>query len=443
MEIKENKPDKLDEKNTEISDFQTEDYDSSPKESRLKEIVLRVIPDGNLKIDANKHPELFAKNFEQDIFMSFDMALNKAFPNGRSYTEEEYNFLKEETKRQIIRIYDDKLPGFADEYAKVYIFFDTQLDNIKNAEKEIEEDSAKDNELVEKKRLLHYEAVSEGNPKELTSEEIRALHDEIHELYNKMEVNKVDICKKYGIDISNESLWKQRVRLVNERNNAASKAVNELNTLKVSKNKKEETEPIVEAEPIIEKDQFKKVGDMEEEEVIKQYFSYNDTLNRPEEEITIYPYQKKYVESFKEITRKENFVSTVDKIRDEYENVMQKLSLDSSIFGMSQSWIYWDLAKQDYFFNNQQEADSKYDIGNPSVEENIQNQIVNRHIGWEIFGNFKEDTSIVDRLNKSDDSFNRIVELLDKTPKENQTLSSYDLGELGKYIRKNLVSFDR
>jgi hypothetical protein len=59
-----------------------------------------------------------------------------------------------------------------------------------------------------------------------------------------------------------------------------------------------------------------------------------------------------------------------------------KINKDISQAGMSESWAYWDVGKQLYFYNNPEE--SNYKLGNPLTDKWIQQSIINRMIGWEV-----------------------------------------------------------
>jgi len=59
-----------------------------------------------------------------------------------------------------------------------------------------------------------------------------------------------------------------------------------------------------------------------------------------------------------------------------------KVNKEISRAGMSESWAYWDVGKQLYFYNNPEE--SNYKLGNPLTDESIQQTIINRMIGWEV-----------------------------------------------------------
>jgi hypothetical protein len=66
-----------------------------------------------------------------------------------------------------------------------------------------------------------------------------------------------------------------------------------------------------------------------------------------------------------------------------FKNLMTtKINKEISRAGMSESWAYWDVGKQLYFYNNPEE--SNYKLGNPLTDKWIQQSIINRMIGWEV-----------------------------------------------------------
>jgi len=66
-----------------------------------------------------------------------------------------------------------------------------------------------------------------------------------------------------------------------------------------------------------------------------------------------------------------------------FKNLMTtKINKEISQAGMSESWAYWDVGKQLYFYNNPEE--SNYKLGNPLTDKWIQQSIINRMIGWEV-----------------------------------------------------------
>lgn len=75
--------------------------------------------------------------------------------------------------------------------------------------------------------------------------------------------------------------------------------------------------------------------------------------------------------------------SLVQSLISRFKNLMAtKVNKEISRAGMSESWAYWDVGKQLYFYNNPEE--SNYKLGNPLTDESIQQSIINRMIGWEV-----------------------------------------------------------
>ena len=91
---------------------------------------------------------------------------------------------------------------------------------------------------------------------------------------------------------------------------------------------------------------------------------------------------KKYSESLAKEDPNE-VESLVKSLISRFKNLMTtKVNKEISRAGMSESWAYWDVGKQLYFYNNPEE--SNYKLGNPLTDESIQQTIINRMIGWEV-----------------------------------------------------------
>ena len=91
---------------------------------------------------------------------------------------------------------------------------------------------------------------------------------------------------------------------------------------------------------------------------------------------------KKYSESLAKEDPNE-VESLVKGLISRFKNLMTtKVNKEISRAGMSESWAYWDVGKQLYFYNNPEE--SNYKLGNPLTDESIQQSIINRMIGWEV-----------------------------------------------------------
>ena len=91
---------------------------------------------------------------------------------------------------------------------------------------------------------------------------------------------------------------------------------------------------------------------------------------------------KKYAEALSKKDPNE-VESLVKSLISRFKTLMTtKINKEISRAGMSESWAYWDVGKQLYFYNNPEE--SNYKLGNPLTDESIQQSIINRMIGWEV-----------------------------------------------------------
>ena len=91
---------------------------------------------------------------------------------------------------------------------------------------------------------------------------------------------------------------------------------------------------------------------------------------------------KKYAEAISKEDPNE-VESLVKSLISRFKNLMTtKVNKEISRAGMSESWAYWDVGKQLYFYNNPEE--SNYKLGNPLTDKWIQQSIINRMIGWEV-----------------------------------------------------------
>lgn len=150
----------------------------------------------------------------------------------------------------------------------------------------------------------------------------------------------------------------------------------------------------------------------------------------------------KYSESLRDLTSKhglEAIFDTANELVVKAETELNKLGLVPSIFGKSSSWALWDIAKQNYFVNHPAEADPNYSIADPMEDQTKLEEVLDRHIGWELFRAFNG-TSI----NKSEKArllsdrhiTNEVKTYLQKEPKPGTNdLSSKDLAALGRLIR--------
>lgn len=134
-----------------------------------------------------------------------------------------------------------------------------------------------------------------------------------------------------------------------------------------------------------------------------------------------------------------------DQLQQKFFQLADELKLFTpSVFSKSKTWIFWDIAKQSYLSSRPWASSKEYRLANPMKDEQVQQEIVNRHLGWEIYANgFRKD----DDNFFNNDEFHYIWEsphakeirdLIEKQPKENSNppdLSSADLAKLGALVR--------
>jgi len=191
-------------------------------------------------------------------------------------------------------------------------------------------------------------------------------------------------------------------------------------------------------------------------ELIERFFMYNDIADQENQhhyEKSIeeqFPRIRQYAESLRSIIDSKEFVKTVNKIRSDYDVLIMELGLEDEDTSRSQSWIYWDLAKQSYFATHLDEADERYLIDDPLRNEEIRQQIIDRHLGWEAYtacSDFKDKTRLyieppfLRKLDARDPTY-EILSYLKREPTSSvdskRQLSSLDLTRLGNLIRTNI-----
>lgn len=118
-------------------------------------------------------------------------------------------------------------------------------------------------------------------------------------------------------------------------------------------------------------------------------------------------------------------------------NKLTAVGLTPSHFGESRSWLLWDLAKQMYYFKHPDQADPNYRNVNPLEDVTKQQEMIDRHVGWEIYTKYinlpfsDRDKFIADH----DLGTSEVITLLNTAPNSSNTLSSKDLAALGSLIR--------
>lgn len=125
--------------------------------------------------------------------------------------------------------------------------------------------------------------------------------------------------------------------------------------------------------------------------------------------------------------------------------LMQRCGLGSSTnpYSSSESWSLWDIAKQYHYFQHGIKEPGYY-VGNPMQDEQVVQDIIDRHFGWELHGRWQAGESsrgaISEKISGAEQE-REAVDLLSKTGKtDNGTLSSSDLTRLGALVRECLFA---
>lgn len=173
---------------------------------------------------------------------------------------------------------------------------------------------------------------------------------------------------------------------------------------------------------------FLSYGDAELSEEVKQQ-SLESNKNNPQ--------AKKYAGALAEIMNAHGEPEIQKKAQEMLTQCVDRLHslgiTNVSPYTKSQSWALWDLGKQQYFFTHANEADPRYTIGDPLSPEK-QKEIVDRHVGWEAYHNFRLNNQSFINIVNAHHKVREIWAILNKPPKDNGELSSFDLAALGTLL---------
>lgn len=172
--------------------------------------------------------------------------------------------------------------------------------------------------------------------------------------------------------------------------------------------------------------------------------SYSDVAMSPDEKAAMEAHTRnspnglKYVSALTELVSEHGIPKLTQLTHDSMLETYRRLSthgIDLSRYGRSVSWFLWDLAKQSYYSKNPDSADPLYIAADPMENPEKINEIINRHIGWELYGAYAN-TPDADKAAfiASHNIPPVVVSILDSPPKANGTLSSSKLAELGSVI---------
>lgn len=131
---------------------------------------------------------------------------------------------------------------------------------------------------------------------------------------------------------------------------------------------------------------------------------------------------------------KEQVEKLANSIHGEMMENARRLNLPVSPYGISKTWAVWDLGKQHYFYTHPSEADTRYKITPAQSPEKMQ-EIADRHLGWEAYMTYRGNPTWRKQID-GDSRYAKAQEYFSRSPKENGTLSSLELAELGKILRE-------
>ena len=173
------------------------------------------------------------------------------------------------------------------------------------------------------------------------------------------------------------------------------------------------------------------------------YLSYSDAPVSDEEKKRMLewtqgsPRATKYAESLRHLAETRNLHEIEEIAKEmiaEVKKTLARLGVSLSAYGESRSWALWDIAKQEYYAEHVEENDPRYARGNIFELPQKRDEIINRHIGWELYKAYHGgERSFVEKA--KDHNYEELKMLLERQPKENGTISSFELAWIGEIVR--------
>ena len=213
-----------------------------------------------------------------------------------------------------------------------------------------------------------------------------------------------------------------------------------------------EEEDVTKKSFIVKKEEPEETNENEDiENTIREYFSYSDAMELTDDEKSQILEKtlknnsaKKYAKILLKL-KNQGLMPRVDNlVREIFAKTITQLtsySVNPRPYTYSNSWVYWDIAKQIYYLDNPGESNSNYLLANPLESPEKIQEIIDRHIGWEIYSQM--DTGEINGfLNRIRDPIygKRVIDvMIAKANKKFDHFSSYKMAELGKNVRLGLA----
>lgn len=179
-----------------------------------------------------------------------------------------------------------------------------------------------------------------------------------------------------------------------------------------------------------------------DKQTVREKLSYQDADFPPEQLETMLrdaegrEMAEKYAHQLNKLP-KEDIDRALPSIKGQTKKVLSTLGVAISPYGESDSWAYWDLGKQQYYY--EQNKDSELEDGNPytyapALEK--PDEISDRHIGWEFYHAPAETREQAFKSIEDTYYLARVFEVLQNDPKADGQLPSHEYAELGKILRE-------
>ena len=143
----------------------------------------------------------------------------------------------------------------------------------------------------------------------------------------------------------------------------------------------------------------------------------------------------KYAHHLNQLTKESEWA--IPRVKQQAKKVLDILGIPISPYGKSDSWAYWDLGKQQYYYEQNKYSEPKEDdpyTYAPAVEK--LDEISDRHVGWEFYHAPQEVREQAFQAIEDPYYLARTFEVLQNDPKADGQLASYEYAELGKVLRE-------
>jgi hypothetical protein len=151
---------------------------------------------------------------------------------------------------------------------------------------------------------------------------------------------------------------------------------------------------------------------------------------------------EKYAHHLNKLSQEE-IHSVLPSIKGQAKKVLDILGIPISPYGKSDSWAYWDLGKQQYYYELNKDSEPKendpYTYA-PALEK--LDEISDRHIGWEFYHAPTETREQAFQAIEDPYCLAKVFEVLQNDPKADGQLASHEYAELGKVLREYARSKD-